>query len=66
VSEGIVRLNSWAGITRHLCRVVGHTRTRYRVEFYERVTLPGARVAEAGVPVLVPRTAVEIIEGQAR
>lgn len=52
--------HTWAGTVASRCTLVGETRTRLRVVFDRDTRLPGGRIAEAGKPVLVPRSAVRV------
>ena len=61
VREAVVVMESFAGITRHACVVVGETAKKYRVKMKERTRLPRHRWVYAGEPTLVPKHAVEFV-----
>ena len=54
----VLVLDSWAGRERIPVRVVGETRTRYRIELLQAARLPNQRQYEIGAVVLVPKYAV--------
>ena len=54
----VVVTDDWAGINRIPCRIVGETKTRYRVKFEQDVKIPPQRHVKAGEVVLVPKHAV--------
>jgi len=56
--ERTMAINSWAGLVYHRCKVLGETKTKYRVRLLDDTLLPGGRHQKAGDVVLVPKHAV--------
>ena len=59
--SAVVWFNSWAGLEKYECTVIGETPKRYRV-VYPFNLWRNHRLTEAGKPVLVPKHAVEFVE----
>lgn len=55
----VLMIRGWHGYSECPCTVVGETPKKYRVVFLTKQDLPGRRVAEAGVQVLVPKHAIK-------
>ena len=56
--ERTMAINRWAGLVYHRCKVLGETKTKYRVRLLDDTLLPGGRHQKAGDVVLVPKHAV--------
>ena len=52
--ERTMAINRWAGLVYHRCKVLGETKTKYRVRLLDDTLLPGGRHQKAGDVVLVP------------
>ncbi|MBV8357448.1 MAG: hypothetical protein JO189_05865 [Deltaproteobacteria bacterium] len=59
----VIRINSWAGYFEQSAEIVGETSTKWRVRSNQTIRLGGRnRWLEPGETVLVPKSAVKIIE----
>lgn len=58
--RAVLCLDTYAGRREHPCRVVGETRTRFRIEADQPTPLPGSRVLQPGSTTLVPRYAIRV------
>jgi hypothetical protein len=54
---GILHLNSWAGRTRHPCKIIRETSKRYRIKLLENCPK-----GKAGTILLVPKYAISYSE----
>lgn len=52
-------LNTYAGRREVPVEIIGETRTKYKVRLTQETRLPGARIAQSGDVVLVPKRAVK-------
>ena len=59
--DAVVVMESFAGITRHPCVVVGETPKRYRVRMKQRTRLPRCRWVYAGELTTVPKHAIDFV-----
>jgi hypothetical protein len=59
--SAVLMIQGWHGYSECPCTVVGQTPKKYRIVFVQKQILPGRRVAEAGVHVLVPKHAIRFV-----
>jgi len=60
--EAVIVTDSYAGIVRHPCVVIGETPKKYRVRMKQRTRLPRCRWVYAGEITLVPKSAVDFLD----
>ena len=61
-TDTVLCLNTWAGRREFMVRVTGETRSAYRFEALEHITMPGNRLLNPGDHSLAPKYAFRMKE----